>query len=398
MRQWKPIKKHPNVYEYETRRGKRYGIRRTFTNDFGKREEYTKSGFTNIPDAQITLNEFERSQLLGNTTQYSSRSITLNEWWEKLLKRNADSELWRPATIHQKTTYYNKHLKEPFGDKRMVDIKRNAYQNYIDALVIKGLADATIRTINSVMQVILNDAVKHDVLDKNRLAAISIRGAVPAKNVAISESDYVTLVTKARELFDTTQLTQFFMLCLGARREEVAGLQVRSLQKMVEDGEEYYRITYYKGRTTDEPNGGPLKNEGSYRSNYARGELYTLLKKSLQTCKDTCERTHRIFNGETWLFLRPDTGMPPYPDNINRFVGDLRDATGIEVRPHMLRHYFATQALESGLPGMSVAFWLGHKTISMTQSYTRPTERGALRVIEGMQSELFTHDTNDSKH
>lgn len=30
-RQWKPLKRHPGIYEYETKRGKKYGIRRSYT-------------------------------------------------------------------------------------------------------------------------------------------------------------------------------------------------------------------------------------------------------------------------------------------------------------------------------------------------------------------------------
>lgn len=42
---WKPMRRHPNVYEYQLKYGKRYGVRFTYYDGEHKRHEYKKSGF-----------------------------------------------------------------------------------------------------------------------------------------------------------------------------------------------------------------------------------------------------------------------------------------------------------------------------------------------------------------
>lgn len=54
-RQWKPLKRHPGIYEYETKRGKKYGIRRSYTDINHKYRTWSKSGFITWRDADIEL-------------------------------------------------------------------------------------------------------------------------------------------------------------------------------------------------------------------------------------------------------------------------------------------------------------------------------------------------------
>ena len=44
---------------------------------------------------------------------------------------------------------------------------------------------------------------------------------------------------------------------------------------------------------------------------------------------------------------------------------------GVKVTPHQLRHTFATQLVNQGLPIDSVRKLLGHQTLNMTQHYAR---------------------------
>ena len=52
-------------------------------------------------------------------------------------------------------------------------------------------------------------------------------------------------------------------------------------------------------------------------------------------------------------------------------LGRSGKACNIKVTPHQLRHTFATQLINQGLPIESVRKLLGHQTLNMTQHYAR---------------------------
>ena len=202
MRKWKEVPHHPNVYRYETRRGTRYGIRRGFKNSVGKRDEYTRSGFTNWHDAEGELKRFEASLVTGGINPLTHRGVTLNAYFAALVKNREELGVWRPATVIQKKTYYRKHLQERFGNRPMSKISRSEYQQFIDEKIKSGLAQTTMRTLNSVMQIIMNDAEHNDIIRKNMLRGILINGAKPPKDVSITDEDYAKFMETARKLLN----------------------------------------------------------------------------------------------------------------------------------------------------------------------------------------------------
>ena len=69
----------------------------------------------------------------------------------------------------------------------------------------------------------------------------------------------------------------------------------------------------------------------------------------------------------------------------NRIASCLRcwgDACGVHVTPHRLRHTFATQLVNQGMPLASLAKLLGHRTLNMTQHYARLYEHTVQEQFE----------------
>ena len=54
---------------------------------------------------------------------------------------------------------------------------------------------------------------------------------------------------------------------------------------------------------------------------------------------------------------------------LQRIIKDIGDATGLKVSPHILRHTFATLALQSGMSVDKVQKILGHSSVATTQIY-----------------------------
>ncbi|WP_225428952.1 site-specific integrase [Lentilactobacillus hilgardii] len=119
-----------------------------------------------------------------------------------------------------------------------------------------------------------------------------------------------------------------------------------------------------------------------------------MLKFSIQYSKNICQRTGHILKEDGFLFLNEQSGMPVYIQYPNRLFKKVESSCHIHIYPHLLRHYFATMARSLNLSPTDVMHWLGHSSLDMTDSYTRPTQQGSLKVINGMQDVLFKKDAS----
>lgn len=386
MRKWKPMKKHPNIYEYETTKGKRYGIRRKFKNIEHKNQEFTKSGFRSWRDADIVLKKFEDQLYSGQIAPLSNKSMTVNDYYQMMRKRKLELHVWRKSTLERHDNIYNGFFKKPFGNTPLDEVSRGDYQKIIDDMVKKNYAKTTIHATDSVMQLIMNDAENYDVIVKNKLRHINIVGGKDPKDLTLETKDYETWVTTAKQILSNYLFTMVYLLTLGERREELLGLKYSSFEFNKDNtGREVCKITFDEARTVTDPEGGKLKNRASYRSIFVFGDIIPMIKFSITQSKIICVNHQKTVSKDGFLFVNEKTGEPFHPTYPNRVMKKVDKKCGIHVHPHMLRHYFATNAKDQNLPDMSVMRWLGHANIQMTNSYTRPNENSLLNVYDGVQ-------------
>jgi len=88
---------------------------------------------------------------------------------------------------------------------------------------------------------------------------------------------------------------------------------------------------------------------------------------------------------QDWLAIRPDSphqtiflnerGQPLQANGIQWLLRGYGQQLGFKVTPHQLRHTFARQLTETGMPLTSLSQLLGHSQISTTQIYTAGADR-----------------------
>ncbi|HTA13297.1 MAG TPA: tyrosine-type recombinase/integrase [Solirubrobacteraceae bacterium] len=74
-----------------------------------------------------------------------------------------------------------------------------------------------------------------------------------------------------------------------------------------------------------------------------------------------------------YLFASRRTGRPPTPDAVRHAFALAQEQAGItkRVRPHVLRHSYATHLLEAGTDIRVIQALLGHRSLQTTMRYTR---------------------------
>jgi site-specific recombinase XerD len=74
-----------------------------------------------------------------------------------------------------------------------------------------------------------------------------------------------------------------------------------------------------------------------------------------------------------YLFASPRTGRPPMQETVRRAFELAGEQAGIKkpVRPHVLRHSFATHLLDAGTDVRVIQVLLGHRSVQTTARYTR---------------------------
>lgn len=91
----------------------------------------------------------------------------MNNYFNQLRERKKRLGLWRPSTIYTLSAVYNKHLALRFGNEKINDITRPMYQRLVDNWGAQNFATQTIKSINQIMQMIMNDAEHNNIIQKN---------------------------------------------------------------------------------------------------------------------------------------------------------------------------------------------------------------------------------------
>jgi len=95
-----------------------------------------------------------------------------------------------------------------------------------------------------------------------------------------------------------------------------------------------------------------------------------------------------------WLFGNRQGSNHVNKGDLYQVFAQVRSELGLsgEVKPHSLRHSFATRLLERGVPVETVRILLGHASIKTTQTYlhlTEPIRRQVNEVVSGFSVSLF---------
>lgn len=378
--------KYPNIFEYETIKGKRYYIRRSFILN-GRKQEVTKSGLRTLTEARTALAEIE--QKINQGDYHTNKNLTVEQYWEKYYDKKTRTGQWSPDTEANKVSIYNNHFKSKYGHIKLKDLNRDDYERFINSM-LKTHSRHSVRQSHGVFMAILNDAVACGNLVHNVLQKIYIgESQILPQDRKLKLANFKIIDQTARNLFDDYEYTIFRTTYLGLRKSEVAGIQFKTLVERPDGRIELHLTASRTGRRDGRNKQGreQMKTKDSRRVVVLDHETSTLFRQAIQTSHQLAKEQGRILNQDDYLFLAhyPNANRRGWPIPVGR-IGQLfhqvEKACGIYVRPHMMRHFFATQGVVSGVPIEHMAAALGHSTSYMTEKYTHIQEEISASVTD----------------
>lgn len=376
--------KYPNIFSYETKKGKRYRIRRAYFYE-GKKKELDESGMKTLQEAKIRLAEIERTLDMDELGYIARKKMTCDEYYQEYATRKVQTQTWSKDTKRKKDMDWKNHVSPAFGNTPLAKIDRPSYELWI-ANQLKIGARSSVKSYHDTLMGMLNDAVVMGVLERNRLLRVNIgESEIPAKDKSFSFEDYKVWMSAAERYLPSYDFAFVYIASFGLRRGEILGLKPIAIHAQKGFNT---KLRLDDTRTNEEPEGkGSTKNKNErWITLNKRGT--DLLNEALKEATEIKKDFNEILHQNDYLYMNPRTGKPYDVGQLNRLFKQINEITGLHAHPHLLRHYFTTQMAVTGVPKEHAASFLGHTNTHMTEKYTHIKDEVSDNVIDIVNSRL----------
>ncbi|CAI3415028.1 site-specific integrase [Enterococcus cecorum] len=216
--------KYPNIFCYETKKGKRFRIRRAFYKD-GKKTELDESGFRTLAEAKVRLAEIERVLAMNESDYLTQKQLTCDEYYQKYSLRKLQVKQWSKATKIKHDADWRNHISPVFGNIPMSKLKLETYTLWI-AEKLKKYRKSTVISYHHTFMNMLNDAVDMGIIERNRLRRVVIGDSnLEPKSKRFSFEDYQIWMAAAEKHLTPYDFTFVYLCSFGLRRGEILGLK-----------------------------------------------------------------------------------------------------------------------------------------------------------------------------
>ena len=385
--------KYPNIYTYETTKGKRYYVRRSFMFQ-GKKQEANKSSLKTISEARAELAKIEKR--IADQTIAINPNVTVEEYWEKFYEKRVETGRWTPNTeVYYKSTF-KLHILPFWGKTKLKNLSRNEYEKHI-ANLLKFRPKASVRIIHSCFMTMLNDAIMNGNISANRLNGIYVGDSLIAKkNKRITLDQFQIWLQEAEKVMDKTFFGLTYLAIFGLRRGEILGLRHCDVNINV-NGRAVLHLQDSRGNHTKNGRHG-LKTKSSERW-VTLDNTGTELLLSLMSNAEAVKKKLNIIKEVEWDYISIDQeGRLINPNKLNREFERVNDVVGFRVTPHMLRHFFTTQSIIAGVPMEALSQALGHTKMYMTDKYNQVHDELSAQVSDAFIAQISPRNSPTNLH
>jgi integrase len=367
-----------------------------FVNRYGKR---TTKCFPTIPEARNWLEEARYAD--AHEDLYIPSEMTVNEWFD-LWMENIVSDL-APNTLRNYRERYTRNAKPILGHLKLSDVKPIHCKMVLNRME-KDYAGSTIRQTYIAMGTMFKAALMNGFIPKHPMDGV--RYTKPVR--AVSDIKFLTIEEQEKFLEVAKRSHNYFQYALiletGLRTGEMIGLTWDAIDwkkrtLTVNKTLEYrHKQGYWRA--------GPPKTQQSYRTIPLTQKAYSILEAVAATVgerreSDLLSRSLEYLDRHTGqtstlvmrdlVFINFRTGEPAKNSSYDTHLYKLCDEAGIKrFSMHVLRHTYATRAIERGVQPKVLQKLLGHASIQTTMDrYVHVTDEALSIAIKQFEGETL---------
>lgn len=277
----------------------------------------------------------------------------VTEWWP--------TRTIGAGTLKAQASYRDQHLLPRFGRTPLGSIRRQDVRAWAAELARSGLAPATVQRCVHLLSAALTAAVDAELIDANPAARLKLPKPPPAQERFLTRAEFAAIADQLPTLHD--RLIAETLAYTGLRWGELAGLH----RDRVHLDRGLFRIV-----ETFNPKTGamePVPKGRRVRDVPVPGWLADELQR-LEQADVTCRRPHVAGRCRSGLLFTTARGNVVWESKwATRFRAAVDRAGVGHVRPHDLRHTYASWLLQAGRPLAEVGKLMGHESTATTQRY-----------------------------
>lgn len=359
------------------KRGNKWRVRISYTDEFGKRKTHSKSGFGTKPEARAYAKHAEANLKNILSTDHNIKLIDYLE--EYIVTRRVDKV--SPSSVDT-DRYALKKIKYEFENEYLKSFTYSKFQDFIDNLIEAKWSKSTVDKCYGLLARALTFAYRDGLIDRNPTDFVEKKYKkvnLPKEKKFLPEDKIPEFLMHVRNR-STIQYYLFrLVLETGLRIGEACALTFDDIDRAnntISITKSYDQKRDILGDTKTK------EHRVIYISQQLSNEMFHLMQ---------LHHAHKIVNqklyNNKYNFIFVDEFGNPIPRttiyNTMIQISERVLGEGNTLSAHELRHTHASILFNSGVPLKAISLRLGHKQSSITEKiYTHVSEEYQKRALE----------------
>lgn len=331
--------KNPNgfgtVYKLSGNRRKKWAARKTVGWENGKQKRVIVGYFESKKEAMDAL----ASYIYNPNAKLTLKDI-YTEWSKGHFSKIT------PRSVKNIESLYNNHINK-LENMYVVDIKLHILQEFFDD---SQLSSAMIKRVRSALNMILDYAVKKDIISKNPLEFVEVGKYKVVYNKKQFSKEEIKILWENKEMYLVDSV--LILIYTGMRVSEMLNLKIEDINLESDNKTLFIRKS---------------KTDAGIREIPINSVILPLITRNMSV-------------GKEYLFLNKSGGKFIYQTYRKEFM-KIMDQLKMKHSTHECRHTTATLLSNAGADPVSISKILGHTEFKTTTIYTHKDKEQLQKAI-----------------